>query len=314
LSVVLDSVIPLFAVVFVGYFAGRARFLSEAGVKALVAFVFNFAMPPFLFRLMAETDLAEIAQWAFVGAYSLAALIMFVVGSAAGAVLFNLRPAGLIIQGFGSAFANGVLLGLPLLLWLFGEQGAVPALLIITLDVILFGLVTVMLELARSGRATGAHRVVGRTVRAIALNPIIMATFAGILFGLSGLALPGVVERTLGFIGQAAPPTALFALGATLSLRQVAGNLGPAGVMVAFKLFLHPFVVWLLVTQVIVLEPFWANAAVIFSAGPVGANVFIFAQHYEAGVEAASSAIVISTGFAMLTISVLLLMLQPIAP
>ena len=314
MSVVVDSVIPLFAVVFVGYFAGRARFLSEAGVKALVAFVFNFAMPPFLFRLMAETDLAEVAQWAFVGAYSLGALVMFIMGAVAGAVLFGLRSAGLIIQGFGSAFANGVLLGLPLLIWLYGEPGAVPALVIITLDVILFGLVTLLLEVTRSGRATGAHRVLGQTVRAIALNPIIMATFAGILFGLSGLALPGVVDRTLGFIGQAAPPTALFALGATLSLRQIAGNLGPAGLMVAFKLFLHPFVVWLLVTQVIVLEPFWANAAVIFAAGPVGANVFIFAQHYEAGVETASSAIVISTGLAMITISALLLMLQPIAP
>ena len=153
MSIVLTSVVPLFAVVFLGYFAGRARFLSEAGVKALVAFVFNFAMPPFLFRLMAETDLAEIAQWAFVGAYSLGALVMFVIGAATGAVLFRLRPAGLIIQGFGSAFANGVLLGLPLLLWLFGEQGAVPALLIITLDVILFGIVTMLLEVTGSGRA-----------------------------------------------------------------------------------------------------------------------------------------------------------------
>jgi malonate transporter and related proteins len=313
LSVVLTSVVPLFAVVFLGYVAGKARFLSEAGVRALVAFVFNFAMPPFLFRLMAETDLAKVAQWAFVGAYSLAALIMFMIGTTAGAALFRLRPAGLIIQGFGSAFANGVLLGLPLLLWLFGEQGAVPALLIITLDVILFGIVTLLLEVTGS-RTAAAHRVVGQTIRAIAINPIIMATFFGILFGLSGVALPDVVDRTLGFIGQAAPPTALFALGATLSLRQVAGNLGPAGLMVAFKLVVHPLVVWLLVTQVIVLEPFWANAAVIFAAGPVGANVFIFAQHYEAGVEAASSAIVISTALAMLTISALLLILQPIGP
>jgi predicted permease len=312
LSVVLSSVVPLFAVVFVGWFAGRARFLSEAGVRALVAFVFNFAMPPFLFRLMAETDLAAIAQWAFVGAYALGALVMFAIGAATGAALFRLRPAGLIIQGFGSAFANGVLLGLPLLLWLFGEQGAVPALLIIILDVILFGIVTMLLEVAGSGRALRAHRVVGQTIRAIAINPIIMATFFGILFGLSGTALPEVVDRTLEFIGQAAPPTALFALGATLSLRKVAGNLGPAGLMVALKLFLHPLVVWLLVTQVIVLEPFWAHAAVIFAAGPVGANVFIFAQHYEAGVESASSAIVISTGLAMLTISALLLMLQPV--
>jgi malonate transporter len=312
LSIVLSSVVPLFAVVFVGWFAGRARFFSEAGVKALVAFVFNFAMPPFLFGLMAGTDLAEIAQWAFVGAYSLAALIMFVIGAAIGAALFRLRPAGLIIQGFGSAFANGVLLGLPLLLWLFGEPGAVPALLIITLDVILFGIVTLLLEV--TGSRAAAHRVVGQTIRAIAVNPIIMATFFGILFGLSGVALPEVVDRTLGFIGQAAPPTALFALGATLSLRKVGGNLGPAGVMVALKLFLHPLVVWVLVTQVIVLEPFWAHAAVIFAAGPVGANVFIFAQHYEVGVEAASSAIVISTGLAMLTISALLLILQPNAP
>jgi malonate transporter len=312
LSIVLTSVVPLFAVVFVGYFAGKARFLSEAGVRALVAFVFNFAMPPFLFRLMAQTDLAAIAQWAFVGAYSLGALSMFAIGSAAAAVLFRLPPAGLIIQGFGSAFANGVLLGLPLLLWLFGEQGAVPALLIITLDVILFGIVTMLLEITARGRASAAHRVVGQTIRAIAVNPIIMATFLGILFGLTGAVLPEVVDRTLGFIGQAAPPTALFALGATLSLRKVAGNLGPAGLMVGLKLFLHPLVVWVLVTQVFVLEPFWAHAAVIFAAGPVGANVFIFAQHYEAGVESASSAIVISTGLAMLTISALLLILQPV--
>jgi malonate transporter len=313
LSVVLTSVVPLFAVVFLGYLAGKARFLDETGARALVAFVFNFAMPPFLFRLMAQTDLAEIAQWAFLGAYSLGALVMFALGAATGAALFGLRPAGLIIQGFGSAFANGVLLGLPLLLWLFGEAGAVPALLIITLDVILFGIVTLLLEVTAE-RAAAAHRVVGQTIRAIAVNPIIMATFFGILLGLTGAALPEVVDRTLEFIGQAAPPTALFALGATLSLRKVAGNLGPAGLMVAFKLFLHPFVVWVLVTQVIVLEPFWANAAVIFAAGPVGANVFIFAQHYEAGVEAASSAIVLSTALAMLTISALLLILQPLAP
>ena len=314
MSVVLNSVVPLFAVVFIGYLAGKARFFSEAGVRALVAFVFNFALPPFLFRLMADSDLGEIARWAFVGAYSLATLVLFVLGAATSAMLFRLRPAGLVIQGFGAAFANGVFLGLPLLLWLFGEAGAVPALLIITLDVILFGVVTVLLEIASRGRASGAHRVIGQTFRAIAVNPIIMATFLGILFGLSGAALPEVVDRTLGFIGEAAPPTALFALGASLSLRKVAGNLGPAALMVGLKLFVHPFVVWLLVTQVFVLEPFWANAAVIFAAGPVGANVFIFAQHYDAGVEPASSAIVISSALAMLTISALLLILQPIAP
>jgi malonate transporter and related proteins len=314
LSIVLTSVVPLFAVVLVGFLAGKARFLNEAGIKALVTFVFLFAMPPFLFRLMAETDLAEIAQWSFVGAYALGTLTMFLIGAATGALLFGMRPSAMIIQAFGASFANGLLLGLPLLIWLFGEPGAVPALLIVTLDAILFGVVTMLLELARGERGAGTLRAAAQSIRAVALNPIIMATFLGILYGLSGVGLPAVVDRTLGFLGQAAPPTALFALGATLSLRKIAGNLGPAAMMVACKLFLHPLVVWLLVTQVIVLEPFWVHAAVIFAAGPVGANVFIFAQHYEAGVESASSAIVISTALAVVTISTLLLILQPIAP
>lgn len=314
MSIVLSSVLPLFVVILFGFLAGKARFFNEAGIKALVAFVFNFAMPPFIFRLMAETDLAEIAQWSFVGAYAASMLTMLAAGAASGALLFGMRPPGMIIQGFGSAFSNGLLLGLPLMVWLFGEQGAVPVLLILTLDAVSFPLVTLLLEVSRGERGAGTLRVAGQTLRAIALNPIIMATIFGILFGLSDAALPEVVDRTVGFIGQAGPPTALFALGASLSLRKIAGNLGPAAVMVVFKLLVHPFLVWLLVAQGLALEPFWVSAAVIFAACPVGANVFIFAQHYEAGVEAASSAIVISTGLAMITISALLLILQPISP
>ena len=56
------------------------------------------------------------------------------------------------------------------------------------------------------------------------------------------------------------------------------------------------------------------NAGVIFAACPVGLNVYVFAQHYEVGVETASSAILISTALAMLTITVLLLLLPPVAP
>ena len=313
MSVILTSIVPLFAVVLLGYVAGRARFLDQAGVGALVSFVFYFAMPPFLFRLMADTDLAEIAQWSFVGAYAAGEVILFVIGAATAALLFRMRPSGLVIQGFGASFSNGLLLGLPLLIWLFGERGALPGLLIVTLDAVLFGVVTVLLEMTR-GEEAGIARAVRQTLRAIVTNPIIMATALGIAFGMSGAALPEVVDRTLGFIGQAGPPAALFALGATLSLRRVAGNLRPAGTMVALKLLVHPLLVWVLVTQVFVLEPFWAHAAIIWAAGPVGANVFIFAQHYRAGIESASSAIVISTALSVVTLSALLLLLQPMSP
>jgi predicted permease len=40
----------------------------------------------------------------------------------------------------------------------------------------------------------------------------------------------------------------------------------------------------------------------------------VFAQHYEVAIETASSAILISTSLAMVTITALLFLLPPVAP
>ena len=313
MTAILESVVPLFAVIFLGFFAGRAGFLGEAGIRGLGAFVFNFAIPPHVFRLMAETELDQITEWGFLGSYFLAQATVFIAGASVARLAFGMRAAEMTIQAFGSAFSNGVMLALPLLLWVYGDAGGVPALLIITLDVIVFSSVTVLLELSRRGGGAAGLRVVGQAARSVLVNPIIMATVLGILFSLSGLTLPRVVEQTLSFIGGAAAPSALFALGASLSLRRIAGSLGPAGAMVAFKLFLHPLLAWLAFTYLLELDPLWRNAGVIFAACPVGLNVYVFAQHYDVAIETASSAILISTALAIVTITALLLLLPPVA-
>jgi predicted permease len=313
LPAILESVVPLFAVIFLGFFAGRAGFLGEAGIRGLGAFVFNFAIPPHVFRLMAETELDQITEWGFLGGYFLAQSLVFITGASLGRLGFKMRMAEMTIQAFGSAFSNGVMLALPLLLWVYGDAGGVPALLIITLDVIVFSAVTVLLELGRRGGGRAGPRVVAQAARSVLVNPIIMATVLGILYSLSGLALPAVVEQTLSFIGGAAAPSALFALGASLSLRRIGGSLGPAATMVAAKLFLHPILAWLAFAWLLELDPLWVNAGVIFAACPVGLNVYVFAQHYEVAIETASSAILISTALAMLTITALLLLLPPVA-
>jgi malonate transporter len=315
LTTILESVVPLFAVICLGYFAGRAGYLGEAGIRGLGAFVFNFAIPPYVFRLMAATDLEAITEWGFLGGYLGAQMLVFAIGAVIGRLAFGMRIAELTIQAFGSAFSNGVMLALPLLLWLYGAAGAVPALLIITLDVIVFSSVTVLLEIGRRGtREAPSGRIVLQAARSVCANPILMGTVLGILYSLSGLALPALVDKTVAFIGQAAAPSALFALGATLSLRRIAGSFGPAGAMIACKLLLHPALAFVAFGWLLELEPAWRNAGVIFAACPVGLNVYVFAQHYEVGIETASSAILISTALAMLTITTLLVLLPPITP
>ncbi len=314
---ILDAVVPLFAVIFAGFLAGRTRMISEDAVRGINRFVFTFAMPPMLFRLMATTDVTSLGQGRFLVGFFWAELMVFLVGAILGGLLFRQKFAEMVMQGFGSSFSNGVLIALPLLISLHGEAGAVPALLLFTLDVLMFSAITTMLEIARArdGAGGGSALVAVRTsALAILKNPILMSTLLGILWGIAGLPLPALVSKTFGFVGQAAPPAALFALGATLAFRRVRGSVGSASIMVALKLFAHPALVFLALTLLIPVEPFWVHAAVVFAACPVGANVYVFAQHYGVQVTAASAAILVSTGLAMLTITALLVLYPPPLP
>jgi len=315
-STILLAVVPLFAVIVAGFAAGKSRILGEDAVRALNTFVFTFAMPPMLFRLMGTTDVLTIGEWRFVAGYFYAEVLIFLGGAILGGLLFRQSFAAMTMQGFGSSFSNGVLIGLPLLIGLYGERGAVPAILLFTLDVLLFSLVTTMLEMAREGQAGGNRggplRAVRTTGRAMLRNPILMSTLLGILYGMTGLPLPELIDKTFGFIGQAGPPSALFALGATLAHRRVHGSLGSAGAMSLFKLFLHPALTFLVLTLIVPVDPFWVHAAVVFAACPVGANVYVFAQHYQVSVTSASAAILFSTALAMVTITLLLVFYPPV--
>lgn len=313
MDAILNAVVPLFAVIFTGFIAGKARLLTEDWVRGLNAFVFTFAMPPMLFLLMANTDVTAIGEWSFLLGFFYSELLVFTAGAVLGGILFRQRFAEMTMQGFGSCFSNGVLLALPLLIGLFGERGATPAVLLFTLDVLLFSIVTMLLEIARGGdRPGGGWRAVRTSLQAMLRNPILMSTLIGMLWGIAGLPVPALIDRTFGFIGQAGPPAALFALGATLAYRRVTGSVGPAAAMVIFKLFVHPAVTFVILAYVVGADPFWVQAAVIFAACPIGANVYVFAQHYGISVTAASAGILVATGLSLLTVTGLLLLYPPI--
>lgn len=311
MAVILDAVFPLFFLIILGFIAGKRRWIDQSGVKALVAFIFNIAMPALLFRLVIVSDVTGLIDPTFLLCHISAQMVAAVLGALLGKMLFQLPAQQLVIQGFGSSFPNSVLLGIPLMLALYGEPGAVPVTMIFAFNVALYSIVTMLLECVRhEAERFEPLALLKTTGRAVLGNPIILAALAGMAVGSLGLGLPPVLDRTLGFMGQAGPPTALFALGASLSVREMAkglhGPLGAAGLMTFCKLLLHPALAWVMAVPILDLDPFLATAVVIIASLPVGANVYIFAQHYDVAVLEASSAILISTAISMVSIPMLL--------
>lgn len=311
METIVTSVVPLFSVIFVGYGAGRLNVVDEAGVRTLVGFVFTFAMPALIFRLMATAEFGERDEWAVPFAYLLTQIPIFLLGLALGAWIFRQTLAETIILAFGSSFSNGVLLALPMVLSIYGEQASVPALLIIMLDIAMFGGVTLLLEIAklrdRPGSSPRPAAMLFDLARSVVTHPLVLASVLGVTVSLTSMTLPGALDKTLAFLGQAGPPAGLFALGATLGQSRIAGQVKPVTAMIVLKLALHPVLAWLIVWQLFPHDPVAVGVVLLFAACPVGANVYVFAAQYRAGVETSATAILISTMIAALTLSLLLL-------
>ncbi len=114
---------------------------------------------------------------------------------------------------------------------LLGEA-AVPAVALVLVfnSLILWTLVTVSVEWARHGELS--VRGFGATLKSVLTNPIVVAILSGTVFGLSGFALPAVVDTTLGMVAEMAAPLALIALGMGLAKYRVREGLPPASAII----------------------------------------------------------------------------------
>ena len=69
--------LPFFAVIGLGYWAGRTRFFTEEATAYLTKFVFYFALSAMLFRFSATLRLADVLDWTFVAAYLSASVTVY---------------------------------------------------------------------------------------------------------------------------------------------------------------------------------------------------------------------------------------------
>ena len=79
--------------------------------------------------------------------------------------------------------------------------------------------------------------------------------------------------------------------------------------LVLLKLLVQPLITWALAYHVFVMEPVWAAGALVQSALPTGALVFVLAQQYGIYVQRSTAVIMASTVLSLFTLSALFLYL-----
>ncbi|KQB14524.1 AEC family transporter [Rhodobacter capsulatus] len=288
--------LPFFALIGLGWAAGRLRFFPPEATAWLTKFVFYFALSAMLFRFTATLPIADLFDPAFFAAYLTASIAVWALGFAVAKL--RARPlAEAAMEAHTAMTGNTGFLGVPMLVVLLGPKAAGPVLMVLAADMIVFStLITLIVTYARHGRVALAPLALG-----LAKNPMIVSMLAGLAWALVHLPMPGPLEEFMTILGGAATPGALFAIGASLAGRS-AERLGPALWLSAAKLVLHPLAVAIAAFLIFPVEPFAAGVMVAAAALPVAGNVYILAAHFGVAPQRVSTAILISTAVSILSI------------
>ncbi|MGE0661258.1 MAG: AEC family transporter [Reyranellaceae bacterium] len=311
---IIGIVLPAVLVTSVGWIIVRLGVLGAEGARGLSSYTFNVAFAALLFRVMRDVrpqDLDIDVLLAYFGG----ALIVLALGMAIGRLAFRQNGTERVVMGMTGAFSNNGILGIPLVLTTWGEQGLVPLLMIMALhSAILLSLCTVLVEWHRGGSAgiRIAERF-GRMLVAVLRHPLLIAILLGLFWGVTSrsfdLTLPGAVELALKWIGDSAIPCGLIVLGASLARIRLAGDLPQIATATAIKLVLQPLSVWLLANHVLGLPPLAAAVVTLTAGMPTAVNVHIFANQYGAFQQRATSIVLLSTALSVVSLSVLLALL-----
>ncbi len=293
--------LPFFALIGVGYWAGRTRFFTAEATAYLTKFVFYFALSAMLFRFSANLSLAEVWDgrlvaaylWGTAFVYGIAMLVSYIRG-------LNVEITA--IEAQCAAIGNVGFLGVPMLTLLLGAEAIGPVMLALAVDLIVFSsLITILITGSRDGRMSFAIlRTVGL---GLLRNPMIVAITLGLIWSGLEIPIPAPMNEFLTLLGAAATPGALFAIGASLATKS-AERISVAGWLSFCKLILHPLFVAFACFVLFKVDPYQATVVISAAALPVAGNVYILAQHYGVAPHRVSATILVSTALSIVTVSV----------
>lgn len=295
---------PLFLLVLVGYVLVRAANWDKSAGDALTRFVFSVAVPTLLFRLMSGLSQMPPVDFRLLFAYFGGCLLVFLLGRVASHRVYRLDGVSQSVFAMGGIFANTLMLGVPLAKTLIGDA-ALPAISLILLfnSFLLWTLATVSVEWARhrSASVTG----IARTAVGVLRNPIVASIIAGSAYGLIGVPIPAMIDRTLELIGEAGVPLSLIALGMGLARYGIRSGVRVSIGITVLKLFVNPVLVLLLAFALRL--PLIETQAIVLMAGvPVAANVYLMARQFGALEGPVAGSLVLSTILGAVTVPVML--------
>lgn len=301
----LNAVIPIFAVIFLGYGLKRKQFLPESFGTSLDRLSFRILLPLLLFRDISAGGIRELFDGKFVLYCALTTTIGFlVIWALAARFLKDKAMVGAFTQG---AFRSSqAVLGVAFAQNLYGDSGYMPLLIIATVP--LYNALAVILLTVTGPKASPFH-MLERTLASILTNPLIWGILLGMAFSLLEWQLPTALSSTVNMLAACATPLALMSIGISFDGAQAIRKVGPTAWATAIKLLILP-AVFLPIACALGFRTQAIVSLLVLYGAPTTVTSFVMAKNMGGDAVLASSIVMLSTAASVLTLTGILYVLR----
>ena len=293
-QVFLNVVLPVFALVAIGYFTGPLLGLQA---KTMTRYAYFILIPAFVFNVISRSSVPLSTTLIMVG-YSVLTHIMVAIGAViVGKILGRSRE---VIAAFVliSIFGNVGNFGLSLLDFRFGEVSKVPA-------TVYFLSILVTSFVIGVGVAGWVRKGSLSAVTSVLKTPALLALPPAAIFAATGWEVPLSVDRLTGLLGQAMIPTMIVTLGVQLSSVQKLELNVDTWIACGLRLLLAPLLAFGL-AFLFPLGELEKNIGILQAAMPTAILAAIIAIEYDIVPDFVTTSVLLSTILGVFTLTILL--------
>ena len=297
ISILVNIITPIVLVAFAGYLLGRTMNVDARPLSRATLYIFS---PALVFSSAYRSKLG--GEFITIAVYTL--LITLAMGLVTILVAKVLRYDRVTTSAFqlGVLFYNAGNYGMPLMLFAFGEEGLVRAVVLYTIVAVQTHTLAVFIAARGTARSRDALMNVFRL-------PLVYAFAFGLFFNEFGIALPEPIVKAVELTGNAAVPVLLTVLGIELSRIQIREDRGVVGVATLVRLVAAPLVAFALASAM-GLTGITRSVCIIQVSMPTAVFASILAVEFNARPNLVSGTVFLSTLGSIISLTILLAMLM----
>lgn len=300
------AIIPVFLIIFCGLVCAHYQFVSSDFWRGAEKVTYFLLFPSLLISKIAVADLAGLdifnAALLIVLLYIVLTLILVVLQ-----VFVKFPPFK-----FTSVYQGGIRLntyiGLSLVIALFGPDGLVMAIMLLTLMIPVLNVLCVLVLELYHQQGDSRRKIFKRVGKSIINNPLILGCSAGVVINLLQMPIPSIFLETLEIFSKATLPLGLLTVGAALNLRSISTSVAPLLVSSVAKFLLLPFIAVVL-CSILNVEPLMRNVLLLLTLLPTASASYILARQLGGDYELMATIITVQTLLAGIMMPIMLIFL-----